>query len=97
MELEELCKLRNMNELDLLKEIAKMADSAKNKKIAENVLRGNKSAGVELRKILTDIKFIVMVSRERIQDRKGTKKGNYLERHIAKEQKKREEEDKVIL
>ena|ERR1035437_3145415 len=99
MELEELYKLRNFNEYDLCKKIIEI--SSKNLNIAEKSLKGNKAAGIEFRKVLTDIKFLVMVSREKIQSRKNSdrklKRGTYLERHIAKELKIREEEDKIIL
>jgi len=71
MELNELKKLRECNELDLLHKIIEVAE--KSKKRAEQNLRGNKTAGVDVRHSMQDVRLLAEIIRETVQIRKGTK------------------------
>jgi len=78
MEINELEELRSFNELDLLYKIIDVAES--NKKRTEQFLRGNGTAGVDVRQSMQDIRLLAELIRESIQMSKGTKKtaiGNY--------------------
>jgi len=78
MEINELEELRKYNELDLLYKIIEVAESKK--KRAEQLLRGNGTAGTEIRHSMQDIRLLAELIRESIQINKGTKKvetGNY--------------------
>lgn len=84
MELKELEKLRDYNELDLLYKIIEIAE--KNKRRTEEFLKGNKAsdvnitAGVDIRWSMQDIRLLAMLIRESVQSSKGAKKivtGNY--------------------
>lgn len=57
-----------MNELDILIEIQKIARD--NEKDAEKVLKGNKSAGIRLRKKMQMIRTLAKDVRIKVQDRK---------------------------
>lgn len=72
MEINELEELRECNELDLLYKIVEVAES--NKKRAEQFLRGNKTAGVDVRHSMQDIRLLAELIRESVQTKKGTKK-----------------------
>ena len=54
MNLKELEQLKEFNELDLLYKLIEKSESIK--KRTEQILRGNKSAGVEVRKTVQDIR-----------------------------------------
>lgn len=56
------------NELDLLIDIIETAQSAK--KDTEKVLKGNKSAGIRVRRTMQDIRNLAKEIRALIQDRK---------------------------
>jgi hypothetical protein len=71
MELNELEKLREYNELDLLHKIIEVAE--KSKKRVEQNLRGNKTAGVDVRHSMQDVRLLAEIVRETVQMRKGTK------------------------
>jgi len=71
MELNELEELREYNELDLLHKIIEVAES--NKKRVEQILRGNKTAGVDVRHSMQDVRLLAELIRESIQFNKGTK------------------------
>ena len=95
MGLKELEELKDYNELDLLGKLIEIAESAK--KRTEKVLRGNKSAGVDVRKAMQDIRLLSEIIRDEIQRRKfkGKKLGeSKLEQAIDSEKKRliREEE-----
>lgn len=72
MELNELEALRDCNELDLLHKIVEVAEG--NTKRAEQFLKGNKTAGVDVRHSMQDIRLLAELIRESIQIKKGTKK-----------------------
>jgi len=74
MELNELEKLRDCNELDLLHKIIEVAES--NKRRVEQIIRGNKTAGVDVRHSMQDVRLLAELVRESVQIRKGTKKPN---------------------
>lgn len=65
MELNELNELKNCNELDLLYKIIEKAEGIK--KRTEQILRGNKSAGVDVRKTMQDIRMLSEIIRDKIQ------------------------------
>lgn len=71
MELKELEELREYNELDLLHKIIEIAE--KSKKRVEQNLRGNKTAGVDVRHSMQDVRLLAEIVRETVQMRKGTK------------------------
>jgi len=74
MELNELELLRESNELDLLLKIIEIAEG--NKKRAEQFLKGNKTAGVDIRHSMQDVRLLAELIRESIQLKKGTKQPN---------------------
>lgn len=71
MEIKELEQLRDCSELDLLYKIIEVAES--NKKRVEQFLRGNGTAGVDVRHSMQDIRLLAELIRESIQMKKGTK------------------------
>ena len=79
MGLKELEELKDYNELDLLVKLIEIAESAK--KRTEKVLRGNKSAGVDVRKAMQDIRLLSEIIRDEIQRRKF--KGKKLEVKVS--------------
>ena len=72
MEINELEELREYSELDLLYKIIEVAES--NKKRTEQFLRGNGTAGVDVRQSMQDIRLLAELIRESIQMSKGKKK-----------------------
>src|SRR5258708_4728042 len=68
MELKELEELKNFNELDLLYRLIEKAEGIK--KRTEKLLKGNKSAGVDIRKSMQDIRILSEIIRDEIQRRK---------------------------
>ncbi|MEK6829290.1 MAG: hypothetical protein AABY15_04120 [Nanoarchaeota archaeon] len=71
MELNELEALRGYNELDLLHKLIEIAQE--NKKRTEQFLKGNKTAGVDVRHSMQDVRLLAEFIREAIQVKKGTK------------------------
>lgn len=71
MELNELEELRNYNELDLLYKLIEIANDTT--KRTEQFLKGNKTAGVDVRHSMQDVRMIAEFIREAIQVKKGTK------------------------
>lgn len=95
MELKELEEIENFNELDLLYKIIEKSEGVK--KRAEQILKGNKSAGVDVRKAMQDIRILSEIVRDQIQRRKFTnlpKEDSKLFKAIVAEKKRlaREEE-----
>lgn len=74
MNLKELEELKNFNEFDLLNKLIEKAESVK--KRTEKILKGNKSAGVDVRKTMQDIRLLSEIIRDLIQRRKINKKTN---------------------
>lgn len=74
MELSELEELRDYNELDLLYKLIEIAKD--NVKRAEQFLKGNKTAGVDVRHSMQDVRLLAEFIRESIQVKKGTKQTN---------------------
>jgi hypothetical protein len=78
MELNELEELRNFNELDLLYKIIEISENCK--KRTEQIIKGNKTAGVEIRHSMQDVRLLAELIRESVQIRNGAKNpdvGNY--------------------
>lgn len=78
MEINELEELRDFSELDFLYKIIEVAESKK--KRVEQFMKGNKTAGVDVRQSMQDIRFLAELIRESVQINKGVKKietGNY--------------------
>jgi len=71
MDLKELEELKEFNEFDLLNKLIEKAESVK--KRTEKILRGNKSAGVDVRKTMQDIRLLSEIIRDLIQRRKFKK------------------------
>jgi hypothetical protein len=95
MKLKELEELRNCNELDMLYKIIDKAEGIKKK--TEQVIKGKKAPGVDVRKVLQDIRLLSEIMRDTIQMRKfnaNDRQESKLEKAIESEQKRliREEE-----
>ena len=83
MEINELKQLRDFSELDMLYKIIEIAENNKNR--TEEFLKGNKTAGTDVRKTMQDIRFLSELIRESIQISKNKKKvetGDYKGRLI---------------
>jgi len=65
MELKELNELKKCNELDLLHKLIEKAEGIK--KRTEQILKGNKSAGVDVRKAMQDIRMLSEIIRDKVQ------------------------------
>lgn len=74
MEINDLEELREFNELDLLHKIIEISE--KSKKRVEQSLKGNKTAGVDVRHSMQDVRFLAEIIRETVQMKKGIKKSN---------------------
>ena len=72
MELNELEELRDYSELDLLYKLIEIANN--NVKRTEQFLKGNKTAGVDVRQSMQDVRLLAEFIRESIQIKKGRKK-----------------------
>lgn len=97
MTLEELEELKDFNELDILYKINDKIVSAK--KFAERTVKGNKTAGIEVRKIMQNIRLLSEIMRDKIQLRRyDLEEGpdSKLFKEIEKE-KKRLEKEKIRL
>lgn len=97
MELKELDELKEFNELDLLYRLIEKAESEK--KRTEQILKGNKTAGVNVRKALQDIRLLSEIIRDFIQRRKykkEPKKDSKLIQAINSEKKRLLREEKRI-
>jgi hypothetical protein len=68
MDLKELEELKEFNELDMLDKLIEKAEGIK--KRTEQILRGNKSAGVDVRKTMQDIRLLSEIIRDEVQRRK---------------------------
>lgn len=68
MTLEELEELKEFNELDILYKIIDKTEYAK--KFAERTIKGNKTAGIEVRKTMQDIRTLSEIMRDKIQLRR---------------------------
>jgi len=81
MELQEIEKLKTLNELDLLYKIIEIAEGAK--KRTELVLHNNHAAGVDVRKTLQDIRLLSTIMRDQIQRRERKRKNKPSNRESA--------------
>jgi hypothetical protein len=61
-------ELKEFNELDMLDKLIEKAEGIK--KRTEQILRGNKSAGVDVRKTMQDIRLLSEIIRDEVQRRK---------------------------
>jgi len=73
MKLEELEKLREYNELDLLFKLIDIAENCK--KDTEKILHNKKQPGIRVRNKMQDIRLLAEIIRDRIQIRKGLEPG----------------------
>jgi len=106
MELNELEELREYSELDLLYKLIEVAKS--NVKRAEQFLKGNKTAGVDVRHSMQDIRLLAEFIRESIQIKKFSKEpeiGEYkgetifltkLEKAIIDKKESNQKEDNFV-
>lgn len=97
MDLAELEELKDFNELDVLFKIIEKAESLKD--ITEKTIRGNKSAGVETRKFIQELRMLSEIMRDKIQHRRYNKdegEDSRLFKEIEKEKKRIIEEEKRI-
>lgn len=69
MNLQDLKHLRECNEFDMLLKIIEIAENSK--KRVEQSVKGNKQAGIDVRDIMQDIRFISEIIRNNIQIRSG--------------------------
>jgi len=68
MTLKELEELKDCNELDMLLKIIQKAESVK--KRVENLVVGVKAAGIDVRKVMQDIRLLSEIIRDETQRRK---------------------------
>lgn len=98
MELDELNKLIELNELDLLYKISDIVES--NKSDVIRVLKDEKAAGIRMRNSLQDIRTLCEIIRDKIQIRKGIewnkRKSSALEKAI-KEAEAKQAKDKILI
>lgn len=96
MKLKELEELKQLNELDMLHKLITKAEAAK--KRTEQILRGNKSAGVDVRKIMQDIRLLSEIIRDTVQKRKlkSNKEKSKLDKAIESEKKRLQREENRI-
>lgn len=97
MDLKELEELKDFNELDILYKIIDKAESVKNR--VEKLTKGNKSAGVEVRKVMQDIRLLSEILRDETQRRKFTNQpfeSSKLFKAIESEKKRLEREEERI-
>ena len=99
MNLDELYELREMNELDMLHKIIEIAQSSERR--TEDFIKGNRTAGKDVRKTLMDITLVVDIMRDEIQKNKGITRSKYkkdkLTEAITAAEKKKEKEDLMFL
>lgn len=86
MNLIELKELVDYNELDILYKIIDKCQI--NIKRMEDVVIGNKSAGVDLRKVMQDVRLMSEIIRDEIQRRHSGKSESKLQEAIEKEEKR---------
>ena len=89
MDLKVLNELKNFNELDLLYKLIEKAEGIK--KRTEQILKGNKSAGVDVRKTMQDIRMISEIIRDKVQRgkfKKGAIEDSKLFKAIESEKKR---------
>ena len=67
MKLKELEELKSFNELDMLYKIIEIAEVSK--KRVEKMLGGNKTAGVDIRRTMQDIRLLAEIIRDETQRR----------------------------
>lgn len=97
MTLKELEELKECNELDMLYIIKGKVISIEG--LTERVLKGVKSNGVEVRKVLQDIRLLSEIMRDEIQNRKfknKEKKDTKLYQAIEQEKKRLMKEDERL-
>lgn len=70
MKLSELEEFTQFNELDMLYKLIEKTEGIK--KRTEELLKGNKTAGVDVRKAMQDIRLISEIIRDEVQRRKFT-------------------------
>lgn len=100
MTLQELEELKEFNELDMLYKIIDKAQSIKKRveKITKGE-KGNKSAGVDVRKAMQDIRLMSEIIRDEVQRRKFQNEpieSSRLHKAITDEKKRLEREEKRI-
>jgi hypothetical protein len=95
MKLKELEELKTFNEFDMLLILIDKADSIKTR--TEKIIKGNKSAGVDVRKVLQDIRMLSEIIRDEIQRRKlNSKSKSKLDKAISSEKKRLAREEARI-
>lgn len=70
MKLSELEEFTQFNELDMLYKLIEKTEGIK--KRTEELIKGNKTAGVDVRKTMQDIRLISEIIRDEVQRRKFT-------------------------
>ena len=68
MKLKELEELKGFNELDVLYKLIEKAEGIK--KRTEKLVKGNKTAGVDVRKSMQEIRLLSEIIRDKVQVRK---------------------------
>jgi hypothetical protein len=95
MKLSELESLKELNELDLLYKLIEKAESSKER--VEEIVKGNKRAGIDARKAMQDIRLLAEIIRDEIQIRKNGEEGeSKLDEAIRKEKKRLELEEEQL-
>jgi hypothetical protein len=97
MKLPELEELKDFNEFDILYKIIDKAESIK--KTTEKTLKGNKTAGIEVRRVMQEIRTLSEIMRDKILFRRNGMDEDYSSK-LFKEIKKAEiklEKEKIRL
>ena len=92
--LQELEEMKEYNELDILFKVIEISGSIKD--ITEKTIKGNKTAGVDTRKHIQDLRMLLEIMRNKIQYRKDgleEDENSKLFRAIEKEKKRLLEEE----
>lgn len=92
--LQELEEMKEYNELDILFKVIERATNIKG--ITEKTIKGNKTAGVDTRKHIQDLRMLLEIMRDKIQYRKDNleeDENSKLFKAIEKEKKRIKEEE----
>lgn len=98
MDLDELQKLQDLNELDLIYKITDLVKSCKND--AEKVIKNNNTASIRLRESMQDVRLLCEIIRDKVQIRRcvpwGDKRKFALDKAIEEEKIRLDKERQMI-
>lgn len=95
MKIKELEALKECNELDILYKIIEKAEKMEPR--TEESVVGNKSAGIEVRKKLSDMRILISIMRDIITTRNNpSTRMSVLDKEIQKKQAKDKKEEEYL-